>query len=77
MKRVPDYLLHQKAQRPHENKLKRKSLNHLIKEQQKEHAGILTTDARLCEKLNANSRPPETLQAEIRTTIPGITSKEN
>ena len=30
---------------PTKNRLKRKSLNHLIKEQQKDHAGILTTDA--------------------------------
>ena len=75
-----------KAQRPpppppthtHTHKrLKRKSLNHLVKEQQKEHADILTTDAHLCEKLNPSSWPPETLHAEIRTTIPGITSKEN
>ena len=47
-------------------------MHHLIKEQQKEHADILTTDARLCEKLNPSSWPPETLQAEIRTTIPGL-----
>ena len=41
-----------KAQRPHKKKkrLKRKSLNHLVKEQQKEHADILTTDGHLCEK---------------------------
>ena len=57
--------------------MKRKSLNHLVKEQQKEHADILTTDAHLCEKLNPNSWPPETLHAEIRTTIPGITVREN
>ena len=40
-----------KAQRPHKNRSKRKSLNHLVKEQQKEHADILTTDGHLCEKL--------------------------
>ena len=57
--------------------MKRKSLNHLVKEQQKEHADILTTDGHLCEKLISNSWPPETLHAEIRTTIPGITTKEN
>ena len=38
---------------------------------------ILTADAHLCEKLNPNSWPPEILHVEIRTTIPGITSKEN
>ena len=60
--------------------MKRKGLNYLaklVKEQQKEHADILTTDGHLCEKLNPNSWPPETLHAEIRTTISGITSKEN
>ena len=31
----------------------------------------------MCEKLISNSWPPETLHAEIRTTIPGITTKEN
>ena len=56
--------------------MKRKSLNHLV-EQQKEHADILTIDVHLCEKLNPNSWPLETLHAEIRTTIPGITTKEN
>ena len=76
MKRMPDHSLHQKIKTP-QNRLKRKNLNHLVKEQQKEHADILTTDAHLCEKLNPNSWPPETLHAEIRTTIPGITSKEN
>ena len=83
-KRMPDHPLHQKLKDPSplpptrtQNKLKRKSLNHIIKERQMEHADILTTDAHLCEKSNQNSWPPETLQAEIRTTIPGITSKEN
>ena len=57
--------------------MKRKSLNHLVKEQQKEHADILTTDGHLCEKLISNSWPFETLHAEIKTTIPGITTKEN
>ena len=86
MKRMPDHPRHQKLKDPpsppppphtQNQRLKRKSLNHLVKEQQKEHADILTTDAHLCEKLNPNSWPPETLHAEIRTTIPGIITKEN
>ena len=90
MKRMSDLPLHQKLKDPtkktnkknkkqkkQKKRLKRESLNHLVKEQHKEHADILTTDARLCEKLNPNSWPPETLRAEIRTTIPGITSKKN
>ena len=84
MKRMPDHSLHQrplppppKKKKKKKKRLKRKSLNHLAKEQQIEHADILTTDAHLCEKLNPNSWPPETLHAEIKTTIPGITTKEN
>ena len=77
IKRMPDHPLHQKLKDLTKNRLKRKSLNHPVKEQQKEHADILTTDAHLCEKLNPNSWPPVTLHAEIRTTIPGITTKEN
>ena len=84
MKRMLDHPLHLKLKDPpppprhtHTHRSKRRSLNHLSKEQQKENADILTTDSHLWEKLNANSWPPEILQAEIRTTTPGITSKEN
>ena len=35
MKRMPDHPLHQKLKDPTKNRLKRKSLNHLVKEQQK------------------------------------------
>ena len=63
MKRMPDHPLHQKLKDTHKTRLKRKTLNHLVKEQQKEHADILTTDAHLCEKVNPNSWPPETLNA--------------
>ena len=66
-----------KTKQKQKKRLKRRSLNHLIKEQQREHADILTTDTHLCEKLNPNSWTPKILQAETRTTIPGITSKEN
>ena len=59
---MPDYPLHQKLKDPtKKNKLKRKSLNHLTKEKQTEHADILTTDTHLSEKLNPNSWPPKTL----------------
>ena len=42
MKRMPDHPLHQKLKDPIKTRLKRKGLNHLVKEQQKEHADILT-----------------------------------
>ena len=74
---MPDLSLHQKFKDTTKNRLLRKCLNHLIKELQEEHADILTTGAHLCEKLNPNSWPPETLHAENRTTIPGITSNKN
>ena len=75
MKRMSDHPLHQKFKDPTKNRLKRKSLNNLIKEQQKEHADIFTTDAHVCENINPNSWPPAILQAEIGTTI--LASQEN
>ena len=48
-----------------------------MREGRGEHADTLEADAGLCEKLDPNSWPPKTLHAEIRTTIPGITSKDN
>ena len=45
MKRMADNPLHQKLKDPTKNRLKRISLKHLVKEQQKEHADVLTSDA--------------------------------
>ena len=82
MKRMPDPLPKDRAPSPppppppHTHttqqfffKQKRKCLNHLVKESRK-NIRILTIDAHLCEKLNPNSWPPETIP-QIRTTIPG------
>ena len=77
MKRMPDHPLHQKLKDPHKKEIEKEKVEPPTKEQQKEHAEFLTKDAHLCEKLNPNSWPPETLQAEFGTTVPGITSKEN
>ena len=41
MKRMPDHPLHQSS-KTQQKRLQRKSLNHLVKEQQKEHADIPT-----------------------------------
>ena len=81
MKRMPDHPLHQKlkdpththTQKKKKNRLKRKSEppSNRTAERTRRHP------AHLCEKLNPNSWPPETLHAEIRTTIYGITTKEN
>ena len=77
MKRLPDHPLHNKLQELTKNRLKRKSLNHSVKEQQRQHADVLSANTTFCEKLSHNSWPPRTLQAEIRTSIPGITIREN
>ena len=75
MKRMPDYPLRQKFKDPTKQTEKEKS----------EPPTKRTTERTcrhpysyaLCGKLNPNSWPPETLLAEIRTTIPGISPKEN
>ena len=77
MKRLPDHPLHDRLQALTENSLKRKSLNHLVKELQHENADILTADPYFCEKLTPSTWPLEPLHAEVRTAIPGITKKED
>ena len=58
MKRMPDDPLHQKLKDPTKNRLKRKSLNNLVTEQQKEHADILTTDVWKTESKQLATRSP-------------------
>ncbi|KAK7094328.1 hypothetical protein V1264_007968 [Littorina saxatilis] len=77
MKRLPDHPLHDKLKSLTKNRLKRKSLNHLVKEEQRMQADILTANIELCERLDPTNWPPKTLKAEVRTTIPGITVKED
>lgn len=77
MNRLPDHPLHNRLQDFTKNRLKRKSLNHLVKEQQINYADILTADPELCERLVPTHWPPDSVQAEVRTTIPGITVKED
>ena len=76
IKRLPDHPLHDRLQDLTKNRLKRKSLNHLVKEQQRSQADILTADPALCERLVPTHWPPDSLQAEVRTEIPGIIVKE-
>ena len=72
MKEMPDHPLHQKLK-----DLTKKHIEKKKCEPPNKRTSVRTTDVDVHEKLNPNSLPPETLQAEIRTTIRGITSKEN
>jgi hypothetical protein len=77
LKRLPDHPLHHKLQDPTKNRLKRKSLNHLVKEMQRDNADILVADPDLQENLASSCWRPVTVHAEVRTAIPGITTKED
>ena len=58
------------------NRLKRKSLNHLVRQHQKRQTDILTDNPELCERLTPSTWPQKPLLGEIRTNIPGITEKD-
>ena len=77
MKRLPDHPLHNRPQDLTKNRLKRKSLNHLVKQHQKRQTDILTDNPELCETLNPSTWPQKPLLGEIRTNIPGITVKKD
>ena len=76
MKRLPDHPLHSRLQDLTKNRLKRKSMNHLVKQHQKRQTDILTDNIELCERLNPNTWTQKPLLGEIRTNIPGITVKK-
>ena len=59
------------------NRLKRKILNHLVKQHQKRQTDILTDNPELCERLDPSTWPQKRLLGEIRTNIPGITVKKD
>ena len=75
MKRLPDHPLHTRLQDLTKNRLKRKRLNHLVKQHRKRQTDILTDNPELCERLNPSTWPPKRFLGEIRTNIPGITEK--
>ena len=77
MKRLPNYPLHNRLQDLTKKRLKRKSLNHLVKQHQKRQTDILTDNPELCERLNPSTWPQKRLLGEIRTNIPGITVKKD
>ena len=77
MKRLTSHPLHNQLQALTKNRLKRKSLNHQLKEQQRGNANIITSSTLRCEPLTNKDWSPHCLGAEIRTSIPGITSKQH
>ena len=77
MKRLPDHPLHTRLQDLTKNRLKRKSLNHMVKQHQKRQTDILIDNPELCERLNPSTWPQKRLLGEIRTNIPGITVKKH
>ena len=76
-KRLPDHPLHNRLQDLTKNRLKRKSLNHLVKQHQKRQTDILIDNPELCERMNPSTWPQKCLLGEIRTNIPGITVKND
>ena len=77
MKRLPDHPLHNRLQDLTNNRLKRKSLNHLVKQHQKRQTDILIDNPELIERLNPSTWPQKRLLGEIRTNIPGISVKKD
>ena len=77
MKRLPDHPLHNRLQDLTKNRIKQKSLNHLVKQHQKRQTDILTDNPELCKRLNPCTNPQKPLLGEIRTNIPGITVKKD
>ena len=75
--RLPDHPLHNRLQDLTKNRLKRKSVNHLVKQHQKRQTDIPTHNPELCERLNPSTWPQKCLLGEIRTIIPGITVKKD
>ena len=77
MKRLPDHPLHNRLQDLTMNRLKQKSLNHVVKQHQKRQTDILTDSPEICERLNPSTWPLKPLLGEIRTNIPDITVKKD
>ena len=70
------YPLHKRLQNLTKNRLKRTSLNHVLKEQQRKQSDILVPRPEECEMLTHN-RTPLVLKAEVKYSIPGISTKSS
>ena len=76
VKRMPDHPLHKRIQDLTKNRLKRTSLNHVLKDQQRKHSDILAPRPEEC-KMLAHNRAPLVLKAEVEFSIPGISTKSS
>ena len=74
--RMPDHPLHKRLQDLTKNRLNRTSLNHVLKEQQRKQSDILAQRPEECEMLTHN-RTPLVLKAEVKFSIPGISTKSS
>ena len=74
-KRLQDHPLHNKLNALTKNRLKRQSPNHLLKQLQRQNMDILQTAN--SESICPKTWYPETPRFHIRTSIPGITSKQD
>ena len=73
---MPDHPLHKRIQDLTKNRLKRTSLNHVLKDQQRKHSDILAPRPEEC-KMIAHNRAPLVLKAEVEFSIPGISTKSS
>jgi len=76
MKVMIDHPLHKRLQDLIKNRLKRTSLNHVLKEQQRKHSDILAPRPEEYEMLTHN-RTPLVLKAEVKFSIPVISTKSS
>ena len=77
LKRLQSHPLHQKLQAPTKNRLKRQSLNHQVKAQQRKNTDLLQANPAQWEPLSSTDWSPEHLGFETRKTIPGVLSKND
>ena len=76
MSMMPNHALHKRLQDLTKNRLKRTSINHVLKEQQMKHSDILAPRPEEYEMLTLNPTPL-VLKAEVKFSIPGISTKSN
>ena len=74
---LPSHPLHSRLSGRSRSRLKRKSLNHLVKDLRREHDDILRPYLGACEKLAPDRCQHTELEAEIRTQIPGVLGKDS
>ena len=75
LKRLTSHPLHQKLQHGTQNRLKRKSFKHKLKDLQKENADLLEADPGKCEELTTSVWASRKSLPEVRTEIPGLAAK--